>query len=135
MISIHRQCEWTMLPSFHAHCISWLRSSSFELDRMELFQNCMFPNWPKIKPKLYVIDLPKPNVIWSVCVVVLGMCISSTLMGYNAFAAALIPSAMLCAPSCNIFHQFGGSTVTDWAFSWRAVSSAWVSKRNSEQEH
>jgi hypothetical protein len=62
-----------------------------------------------------VVDLPNSHISRSIRVVVDCMCVSSTFMGDDAFAAVGIP-IVFSAPSADILHGFGGSAGTAGTF-------------------
>ena len=62
-----------------------------------------------------MVDLPESNVKSSVGIVIHGVCVSSTFMGDDAFAAVSIP-IVFSAPSADILHGFGGSAGTAGTF-------------------
>lgn len=85
-------------------------------------------SWRAWSP-VYIINLPKSNISWSVSVIVQSISISSTFMADNTFAASLVPT-VLSAPGSNILHVLGSSTETSRTLSRWAIASTAVSKCN-----
>ena len=80
-----------------------------------------------------VIDLPESNIKGGIGVVIHGMSVSSTFVGYDTLAAVSIP-VVFSTPCGDVLHGLGSSTWAAGTFSRRAVTATTISEGNSENK-